>query len=566
MTSLVPGLILLRLGAALRRLLDISTPSRLPARRAWSLARLLQLLSYLVVLAVFLGGGFLLFHRIFAYLISLESIGRPLLFRVVATGFLAFQAMLFLSCLVTSLPTLYQNPEIDFLLATPATGRQLFLYRLVQNVFYSSWATMLLGIPLLLALLSAVGAGPASILGALIMLFFFVLIPTLAAVCVIQVVVRLFPKITLKSLLAMLLLATAAAAWLFFALGQPASISIGQIDSLSQLNLYLSQLGATSHILLPSTWLAQLLLPPLQSGLGYLAARIWLIVITAVFILGLALHLGDRWYYASLMQRPAPALGRRRPAAVLSSFWGRRQPLVLKDALLFFRNPTQWAQAAIFLSLLVLYLGSLGRYPLLFALDQWRVIISIINFAFTGYILATLSVRFVFPAFSLEGPLFWLLRTVPLSPGKLFWQKAWPQILTSLVMAESLSLISHHLLKTPADLQVVSHLSLSGICLTVTIICLGLGAAWPDYRETNPSRIASGLGGMVAALISLIYVGISVAILARPAYLYSLRAANRSPGYGPELFFYLGLFLLISAATTIVGYRIGIKALYQRDV
>jgi len=215
---------------------------------------------------------------------------------------------------------------------------------------------------------------------------------------------------------------------------------------------------------------------------------------------------------------------------------------------------------------LILYLGSLSRYPLLFALDQWRVIISIINFIFTGYILATLSVRFVYPAFSLEGPMLWLVRTAPISPARLFWQKAWPHILTALALAESLSLISHHLLKTPAHLQIISHLSLSAICLAVTILCLGLGAAWPDYREANPSRIASGLGGMVAALISLIYVGLSVAILARPAYLYSLKAINRTRSYGPELMLYLALFLLLSAITAILGYRIGIKSLYKRDV
>ncbi len=527
--------------------------------------RWLQLASYLLVIAVFLGGGFLLFHRLFLYLASLESIGLPLLSRVLSTAFLAFMLMLFLSSLVTSLSTLYHSPEIDFLLATPLPGRQLFLYRLAYNVFYSSWATMLLGLPLLAALLAALRMPAAMILAASAMFPLFVLIPSLAAVSLLLAAVRLFPGLSLRNLLGLMFLAIAAGSWLFFAFGQPHSISIGQINSAAELERYLAGLAVASHALLPSAWLAQGLLAPPGSGAWFVAARLWMLLITAVFAGWLCLRLADRFYYRSLMERVSPASRASRVSPLLGSWLGSRFPVAAKDALLFVRNPTQWAQAFIFLSLLVLYLGSLRRYPMMFTFDLWKVVVSFANLAFAGYILATLSVRFIYPTFSLEGPMLWLVRTAPVRVSRLFFEKAFPGAVGALVLAEALSLASNRLLQAPPGLGLLSHLILAVMCLSVTSLALGLGAVWPDYRETNPSRIASGLGGMLAALASLAYVGISIIVLAWPAYLYALHQWQGRVSYRGALAVSLLLFALVSSAAAVIPLRLGLRSLAGRD-
>jgi len=527
--------------------------------------RALHLASYLLVIAVFLGGGFLLFHRLFVYLFSLESIGPPLMARMLSTAFLAFMLMLFLSSLVTSLSTLYHSAEIDFLLAAPLPVRQLFLYRLAYNVFYSSWATMFLGVPLLAAVFAATGARPMAILAASAMYPLFILIPSLAAVAVLQLAIRLFPRLSLRSLLGFLFLAIAVGSWIFFAFAQPQSMSIGQIDSPAELERYLAGLTLTSNRLLPSTWMAEGLLAPSGAGPGFLAARLWLLLISAVFIGWLCLRLAERFYLRSLLERVSSA-GRPGSSSTLPASWiGRRFPVAAKDSILFLRNPVQWAQDFIFLSLLILYLGSLRRYPLIFTFDLWKVVVSFINFGFAGYILATLSVRFVYPTFSLEGPMLWLVRTAPLSVPRLFFEKAFLNAAVALLLAEALSLASNRLLRTPPGLGLLSHLCLAVMCLAVTSISLGLGAVWPDFRETNPSRIASGLGGMLAALASLTYVGISIVVLAWPAYLYALHQWRGRVPYRGALAASMLLFLLISSAATVIPLRLGLRSLAERD-
>jgi len=50
----------------------------------------------------------------------------------------------------------------------------------------------------------------------------------------------------------------------------------------------------------------------------------------------------------------------------------------------------------------------------------------------------------------------------------------------------------------------------------ITIINTGFGAILPDFNEKNPSKIASGFGGIVAAIVSLFYIGLSISILSTP--------------------------------------------------
>lgn len=528
--------------------------------------RLLHMASGLLVISAFLGGGFLLFHRLFLYLASLESIGLPLMGRILSTAFLAFMLMLFLSSLVSSLSTMYRSPEIDFLLAAPVRPRHLFVYRLAYNVFYSSWATLFLGLPLLAAVFAALRTPPIPALAASAMFPLFLLIPALAAVAVLQAAVRLLPRLDLKTLLGFLFLAIAAGSWVFFAFGQPRSLTIGQIDSPAELERYLAGLAVTSHALLPSSWMAQGLMPPPGAGAGYLAARFWMLLVTAAFAGWLCLDLAGRFYHRSLMERVSSGTRAAPCSPLLSSWIGRRFPVASKDAVLFMRNPVQWAQAFIFISLLVLYLGSLSRYPVIFTFDLWKVLVSFINFGFAGYILATLSVRFVYPTISLEGPMLWLVRTAPVSVSRLFFEKAFLNAAVALLLAEALSLASARLLRTPSGLGLLSHLCLAAMCLTVTSISLGLGAVWPEYRETNPSRIASGLGGILAALASLAYVGVSIVVLAWPAYLYAVHRWQGRASYGGALAASLLLFALISAAATVIPLRLGLRSLAGRDV
>lgn len=549
------GLMARNIRASLRRLLEPRP------------GRLLQLASYLAVMSLFLGGGYLLFHRLFSYLAGLEDIGQALMFRLLSSSFLTFFIMLFLSNLITSLSTLFRSREIDFLLASPLPSQDLFAYNFSRTFLYSSWATLLLGLPLTAALLATIKAGLGQALLGLAALLPFVAIPAALAVSLLLVAIRVFPRLEVRHLLAGLLLLLALGAWAFFVLARPQGLSIGQIDTMPELERYLAALGGADSPLLPSTWITEVLLSGMRGGLPVAAGRLWLLAITALFAGVLCFHLSRILYLPSLTARlssqPSPSAARGRR---LATGWAHRFPVAAKDALLFVRDPTQWAQGLIFLSLLVIYLGSLRRYPMFFAFPLWKVVISFINFAFAGYVLATLSVRFVFPVISLEGPMLWFIRSAPISGRRLFAEKASVNMLTALMLAETLSLVSGRLLNTMPGLRVLSHISLALMCLVLTSLTLGLGAVLPDFRERNPSKIASGLGGLLAALAGLGYVALSIVILAWPAYLYAMSQWRSRTDYSQALLISFGLFLLLSGLAMYLPLRAGLRKIEALQV
>ena len=59
--------------------------------------------------------------------------------------------------------------------------------------------------------------------------------------------------------------------------------------------------------------------------------------------------------------------------------------------------------------------------------------------------------------------------------------------------------------------------------MSITLSCLavGLGAAFPSFAESNPSRIASSPGGVLTIMVSLAYVGLMTGLIAVPLYAYT---------------------------------------------
>jgi len=57
--------------------------------------------------------------------------------------------------------------------------------------------------------------------------------------------------------------------------------------------------------------------------------------------------------------------------------------------------------------------------------------------------------------------------------------------------------------------------------ISLSSLAVGFGAAFPDFSERNPSRIASSPGGILTIVVSLFYIGIMMTLLAVPSYRYT---------------------------------------------
>jgi ABC-2 type transport system permease protein len=93
------------------------------------------------------------------------------------------------------------------------------------------------------------------------------------------------------------------------------------------------------------------------------------------------------------------------------------------------------------LALIIVYLYSFKLLPLeRAAMPSFYLqnLISFLNLGMVGFVTSAVAVRFVFPAVSLEGAAFWIIRSAPLTISDFLWAKFWSSLLPLLVLAEIL--------------------------------------------------------------------------------------------------------------------------------
>jgi ABC-2 type transport system permease protein len=190
--------------------------------------------------------------------------------------------------------------------------------------------------------------------------------------------------------------------------------------------------------------------------------------------------------------------------------------LVLKDARLFWRDPAQWIQFMIFFGLLCIYVINLRNVAFNFQNPFWETMISYLNLAASSLTLSTLTTRFVFPQFSLEGRMLWLVGLAPIGLRKVLLQKFWTSCFTTSVITVSLMIISSVMLHLPWLRVAFFAVSIALMSATLSGLSVGLGALFPNFKEDNPSKIVSGFGGTLCLVASFLYITLFVTLVALP--------------------------------------------------
>src|SRR5207245_11616556 len=83
--------------------------------------------------------------------------------------------------------------------------------------------------------------------------------------------------------------------------------------------------------------------------------------------------------------------------------------VLLKDARTFWRDTTQWGQSVMLFGLLGVYVINLRHFTHQLSNPFWVNLISYLNLGACSLNLATVTTRFVFPQFSLEGRRLWII-------------------------------------------------------------------------------------------------------------------------------------------------------------
>jgi ABC-2 type transport system permease protein len=488
--------------------------------------------------------------------------------------FLALAILLTFSTAIILYSSLFSAAETAFLLTTPAAADRIFVYKYQGAVAFSSWSFLLLGGPVLIAYGVVIGAPWHFYL--LLPLFFagFVLLPGSIGALACLLVVNYLPRKPKQIVMAaVLLVALVAGLW-----GYQVLISL-RTDSWSRdaIQELVGQLSFAQGALVPSHWMTRGIQAAARGDLAESGYRLALIWSNGLFLYVLTAWAAVKLYRRGYNRVATGGLQRRRYGGkwldrCLSTLVGfldsQTRLLIIKDFRTFRRDPAQWAQILIFSGLLTLYFVNTRHFYQQDFGKPYRNGISLLTLASTGLLMCAYTGRFIYPMLSLEGRKFWILGLLPLQRDRLLWGKFAFSATGALLIAESLIVVSDLLLDMPPVALALHALMIAVLGIGLSGLAVGLGACMPNFRETDPSKIAVGFGGTMNLISSLSLLLLLIGLMAVP---WHLRAAFGDAAELVEVnadgWIVLGVVLgtLVGIAAAVIPLRIGRRVLQKME-
>jgi len=505
----------------------------------------LKNLSSLLIFGGVALGVFLLSRAATGYLLQQARIGLFLFHRFLSMLLYVFFITVNLGNMIVCYATLYKSEEVAFLMGLPVAHHTIFAAKFIDNFFYSSSTLLLLGLALLL--------GYGSYFGMSAWFYFFtfaaVLLPFmlcagLIAVIILMVLVRVASRVGIRWLLGFIMTVYLSAIYLYFAAVNPVSMVQEVMKHYPNVNAYFGYLDPPFVRYLPNHWVSEFLY---WSVNGEPARATWHLVTLYCILATLLLCAGivARSYYykswVSASEAGTPNGGRPLMVPVRVMDFGREgylsrpfDVLLRRDFWAFFREPSQWLHLLLMIVLLLVFLVSMSSLELRLTQPFLQTVSYLVVFLFDGFLIASISLRFVFPAISLEGDAFWCVRSAPVNLRKLYWQKFGVAFGLIVTIAEILSIASTTMLRGSPLLITAGAVATALVALGLTALNLGAGAYFATFREKNPIRIASSQGASLTFLAGMVYLGAVVAILVIPLnryYEFLIIRGTASPGW-----------------------------------
>lgn len=521
--------------------------------------------------------GYHFFRMIFRFLHGEAPVGDILAERLLSLAALACWVLLIFSNTVTGFGKLYQENDLQLLLSQPLSHGAIFYHKLVKSLIAGCWSVLCLFLPLVVAYGVVYGASPAAFAIASLALLFYLVSAALPGILIAVVLARFFSASRSK--------------WMVIAFGALCVLlSWGMVKLLG-----FSRMGTTEAVQVadqyiytnfgglwyqPGDWWFECLHACIQGRwseaaffLGLLASTAalftlpiyWLIRESRIYQVGLTRSVrraeskrrAEKDGYLK-PQRLLVALKRILPNDV-ASLWYR-------ELLLFVRTPTQWTQMIMLIALVIVYLVSCRNLPVDLQDPYWQNISGFVNLGLIGFVLATLAVRFVFPLVGQEGRAIWLCASSSFSRKRLFWSKYFLAAVFTIVLSQSLMLLSSLILGIEGPMFLLTICSALVMAIALTSLAHGVGATVADFRSENPTLIASSPGAVAALLLALLYVGVCITLLAWPVRQLIERDLSPAIFSEPQVRFCLTLMLFWSGLYVLLPLAFGSARLQQREL
>ena len=507
------------------------------------------------------------FHRALAYLAAIELIGGLLLWKLTAMLLLMTLSMVVVSSLLTALTTLFYAHDLKFLMKSPLSLRVVFLDKSLESAFFASWMIGLILVPYILAAMSVQGLGPSFFAAFAFCLPPFLLLASAFGIGLTMVLLYLFPSARTRDLVWIFSSLSLTVMYALIRFAQPERLI--RPDMLRVVAEYLNFLQAPTAPYLPSWWLALGLRAAAGGRWGewaLSAASLWgaafAVYAGLVWLAGRIYFIGYSGAQEGALKKRAHAFSVLPEQRLLGP--GRSSALLWKERLTFLRDAKHWSQMLMVAGLVFVYLFSVSRLP--HSEPELWSLIAFLNVGTAGFVIAALGLRFTFPAVSLEGRGWWILKSSPLTVGQIMRQKFVFSLAPTLAVALALGLMTTHFIGADRFTTALSVAALLGVAAVLCGMGVGLGALFPRFNVENIHQIESSLGGFVYMAASLFYIGATLSILAWPMRMHFLAMLGDPRAWRPaSAAGAAGLWILLSAGLFAATWTLGRQALENHE-
>ncbi|MBN1883146.1 MAG: hypothetical protein JW885_13345 [Deltaproteobacteria bacterium] len=538
--------------------------------------RLFRISFFGIVGVLFLIFDYYFFYRVFERLqapeLDIYLVGNILLSQLIGMITLALFSVLIFSNIIASLSTLYLSRDLNLLLSSPLSHTRVFVGKYVQTAVNSSYMVLIFGLPIFYALGKVYELGAPYYLSITGLMIPFLIIPAGLGILVTMLLMRFFPAQRTHQVFTFLGMIFAGVLVLFFRYLKPETLYT-DITDLEQAEFIttLNSLAVPDNPFLPSTWMTHVVNGFLGIEEGVIASNVVLLCAGALIAFILVVFIARHIYFSGFSQAfESSTRGGTRKVIRLSmlddSFKGlhhTQRAIMIKDIKTFFRDPTQWSQVFLLVSLIVIYLFSIRSLPIQDSFTE--NLTSFLNLGLAGFVISALAVRFVFPTTSLEGFSSWIIFSSPLSMRRFLWSKFFISVFPLVCMGELLIISSNLMLRADAFFMLLSSLTILVMSVSLTALGVGMGAIFPRFNYENAAEIAGGIGGIFYMVVSLGYIGLTIAIQAWPVSNY-FRELLYPGAFDPRiLILSILLLLILNGIVFILPMRLGFRNLERLE-
>ena len=503
---------------------------------------------------IFWAGIFGIFYRVLVYFQGVEGFGDILARKLLSMVLLTLFSLLIFSSIITTLTKLYLSKDLVLVHSLPVSTGKIFLARWFESTIDSSWMVIVYSLPVFLSYGIVYNAG---------LFFYATVFLTMVPLCLIAsgisalavvLIAVILPAGRLRTVFVFLGFILFLILILAFRLMRPERLV--NPDTFTSLVLYFRSLETPGSSFLPTTWIFDSIHASMTGQIGSALFDLSLAWVCAVSLIFIIAWIAGAAYFSgfSKAQTTPERLFTKRGAGgrgwedLLNFLSGPSRAYAVKEIKTFMRDQTQWPQIFLIIALIVVYLYNfsvlpLGKSPIKTVYLQ--NIFSFLNMGLATFVLTAIAARFVYPAVSIEGEAFWIVRSSPIRIRTFLWIKFCIYYIPLLILTEILIVASNMLLHVTPFMMALSVTTVFFMVPGIVAMGVGFGAAYPDFKSENPAQSVTSFGGLLFMILCAGFIATVIVLEAGPVYSVFMADFRGAPLSALQWLWLIGSFSVI---------------------